>query len=40
LAIGNAAVLAAACAITALAFSPRSEDVAVRELAISPAASR
>lgn len=34
LAIGNAAVLAAACAITALAFSPRSEDVAVRELAI------
>ena len=34
LAIGNAAVLAAACAITALAFSPGAEDIALRELAI------
>jgi two-component system sensor histidine kinase UhpB len=34
LAIGNAAVLAAACAITALVFSPSAADVAVRELAI------
>jgi two-component system, NarL family, sensor histidine kinase UhpB len=34
LAIGNAAVLAAACAITVLAFSPHAEDVALRELAI------
>ena len=34
LAIGNAAVLAAACAITALVFSPRADDVALRELAI------
>ena len=33
-AIGNAAVLAAACTITALVFSPSVEDVAVRELAI------
>ncbi|HET6547411.1 MAG TPA: sensor histidine kinase [Solirubrobacter sp.] len=33
-AIGNAAVLAAACTITALVFSPRVEDVALRELAI------
>ena len=34
LAIGNAAVLAAACTITALVFSPKAQDVAVRELAI------
>ncbi|HWK30259.1 MAG TPA: HAMP domain-containing sensor histidine kinase [Solirubrobacter sp.] len=34
LAIGNAAVLAAACAITVLVFTPRAEDVAVRELAV------
>ncbi|WP_037494876.1 HAMP domain-containing sensor histidine kinase [Solirubrobacter soli] len=34
LAIGNAAVLAAACTITALVFSPKAEDVAVRELSI------
>jgi two-component system sensor histidine kinase UhpB len=34
LAIGNAGVLAAACTITALVFSPRAEDVAVRELSI------
>ena len=34
LAIGNAAVLAAACTITALVFSPSAADVAVRELAI------
>jgi len=34
LAIGNAAVLAAACTITALVFSPRADDVAVRELSI------
>jgi two-component system sensor histidine kinase UhpB len=34
LAIGNAAVLAAACTITALVFSPRAQDVAVRELSI------
>jgi two-component system sensor histidine kinase UhpB len=33
-AIGNAAVLAAACIITALIFSPRVSNVAVRELAI------
>jgi two-component system sensor histidine kinase UhpB len=33
-AIGNAAVLAAACTITALFFSPRVSNVAVRELAI------
>jgi two-component system sensor histidine kinase UhpB len=33
-AIGNAAVLAAACTITALIFSPRVDDVAIRELAI------
>src|SRR3954451_8055041 len=33
-AIGNAAVLAAACTITALIFSPRASNVAVRELAI------
>jgi len=33
-AIGNAAVLAAACIITALIFSPRASDVATRELAI------
>jgi two-component system sensor histidine kinase UhpB len=33
-AIGNAAVLAAACTITALVFSPGAEDVALRELAI------
>ena len=34
LAIGNAAVLAAACTITALVFAPSVEDVALRELAI------
>jgi two-component system, NarL family, sensor histidine kinase UhpB len=34
LALGNAAVLAAACAITALVFSPSVDDVAVREIAI------
>ena len=34
LAIGNAAVLAAACAITAFALAPRAEDIALRELAI------
>jgi len=34
LAMGNAAVLAAACTITALVFSPRVSNVAVRELAI------
>jgi two-component system sensor histidine kinase UhpB len=34
LAIGNAAVLAAACTITALVFSPKAEDVALRELSI------
>ncbi len=34
IAIGNAAVLAAACIITALIFSPRGSNVAVRELAI------
>jgi two-component system sensor histidine kinase UhpB len=34
LAIGNAAVLAAACIITALVFAPSVEDVALRELAI------
>ncbi len=34
LATGNAAVLAAACTITALVFSPSATDVAVRELAI------
>jgi two-component system sensor histidine kinase UhpB len=34
IAIGNAAVLAAACIITALIFSPRVSNVAVRELAI------
>ena len=34
LAIGNAAVLAAACTITALVFSPRAQDVALRELSI------
>ena len=34
LAIGNAAVLAAACTITVLVFAPRAEDVAVRELAV------
>ncbi len=34
LAIGNAAVLGAACTITALVFSPKAEDVAVRELSI------
>jgi two-component system sensor histidine kinase UhpB len=34
IAIGNAAVLAAACTITALIFSPRASNVAVRELAI------
>jgi two-component system sensor histidine kinase UhpB len=33
-AIGNAAVLAAACIITALIFSPREHNVAARELAI------
>ncbi|MBE2317209.1 sensor histidine kinase [Solirubrobacter sp. CPCC 204708] len=33
-AIGNAAVLAAACVITALIFAPATDDVAVRELAI------
>jgi two-component system sensor histidine kinase UhpB len=33
-AIGNAAVLAAACTITAVVFSPSVEDVAVRELGI------
>jgi len=33
-AIGNAAVLAAACTITALIFTPRASNVAVRELAI------
>jgi len=33
-AIGNAAVLAAACTITALAFAPAAENLAVRELAI------
>src|SRR3954454_13098902 len=33
-AIGNAAVLAAACIITALIFSPRGGNVALRELAI------
>jgi two-component system sensor histidine kinase UhpB len=33
-AIGNAAVLAAACTITALVFSPSVDDVAIRELAI------
>src|SRR5262245_15308481 len=33
-AIGNAAVLAAACTITALVFKPSAQDVAVRELAI------
>jgi len=33
-AIGNAAVLAAACTITALVFSPHVEDFAVREFAI------
>jgi two-component system sensor histidine kinase UhpB len=33
-AAGNAAVLAAACTITALVFSPRVSNVAVRELAI------
>ena len=34
LAFGNAAVLAAACTITALVFAPSVEDVALRELAI------
>ncbi|MDA0163164.1 sensor histidine kinase [Solirubrobacter ginsenosidimutans] len=34
LAIGNAAVLAAACTITALVFSPKAQDVALRELSI------
>jgi two-component system sensor histidine kinase UhpB len=34
IAIGNAAVLAAACIITALIFSPRVSNVATRELAI------
>jgi len=34
IAIGNAAVLAAACTITALIFTPRASNVAVRELAI------
>ena len=34
LAFGNAAVLAAACIITALVFAPSVEDVALRELAI------
>jgi two-component system sensor histidine kinase UhpB len=33
-AIGNAAVLAAACIITALIFSPREHNVAARELAV------
>ena len=33
-AIGNAAVLAAACIITALIFTPRASNVALRELAI------
>ena len=33
-AIGNAAVLAAACVITAIVFAPSGTDVALRELAI------
>ena len=33
-AIGNVAVLAAACSITAIFFAPRVEDIALRELAI------